>query len=331
LEEADQSSWPKLLEVAAKAVLICYGIGYLIEVTYDSVFGVYDVELVRTRALFAGTSFLLLVATIHLVLKLGERFPYISDPWRSLSGRLERYERLPKSLTLLINLAAKLAVLVELTQLASFLYLLIYLPIDRIGYAQIHRQDLMSAMPEVFNRRFMLLAGLQSACVGTLFAAWRLIIPRWPRAAAGVTALLCVGYLVVTKLLGDVPMSLAVWLLAVLISMRTLQRYLDNEKSNTWRLMALLACLSSTAIYARLVYPRMLPWLGGPPRATVQITCDKSCSIDGKKMRLIEETNDGYYLVPYDGSQTDSTFVARSNVREVLFMASPKYLKPPDW
>jgi hypothetical protein len=133
MEGAEQSGWPKFLDIAAKAVLFCYGIGYLIEVTYDSVFGIYDLELIRTRALFSGVSFLLLVTTIYLVIKVGGRFPYISEPWRFLSDRLERYERLPKSLTLLIGLAAKLTVLVELTQLSQFLYFFVLTPIDRIG------------------------------------------------------------------------------------------------------------------------------------------------------------------------------------------------------
>jgi hypothetical protein len=175
--------------------------------------------------------------------------------------------------------------------------------------------------------RFLILVTIQTAVIPILFSVWKFVTPKAPRIAAGITAVVCIAYMVVTKLIGQVPMSLVMWLLCILISIRIVHQYLKNNTSDSWRLWALLACLSSTVIYARLIYPKMLPWLGGPPRATVVILCEKSCSIDDKPMRLIDETDDGYYLVPYDDPTPYSTFIARSNVKEARFIASPWLLR----
>jgi len=315
-----------LFELGTKAIIVCYGIGYLIETTYDSVFGVYDLELIRTRALFSGISCVLLSIFVFLALKIGEEWRYVSLPWRYLFRELERHEGAPRGLTFLINCAAKFTVLVELTQLGQYLFLLIYLPIDRVAYGEINGQSLVSWLAICQKRHFFTLLAYQTFCLFGLFVTWQFLIRKSARIAAGVTTLFCIGYVVTTKLIGDVPMGSVTWLAVVLVSIKITQQYSKNRTSAKWKLLTLSAFLASTLVYARLVYPRMLPWLGGPPRATVLITCGHGCSVSGKKMRLVEETNDGYYLVPYDTQESDATFIARGKVEEVIFMASPKFL-----
>ena len=323
MQDPDKIGWQKLLDVSAKLAVLCYGVGYVIEMTYDSVFGVYDLELIRARALYTGCSFVLLVAIIYFTFEVGASWRFVSMPWRHLSERLERYERLPRSLIFLIKSAAKFTILVELTQLSQWLFLAMYVPIDRLNYRSAELKH--ATLEMAHDHHFFLLVAIQTALLVGLFVSWEFLAEIWPRFAAGTTVVCCVAYVIVTAKINDIPPGMMLWLLAVLMSIQAVRQFLKSSSPKT-RLVALLTCLLSTVLYARLIYPSVLPWFGGPPRATVRMVCERGCGVENKQMRLIEETEDGYYLVPDDTLGNDAIFVARSNVKEIAFMSSPKLL-----
>jgi len=321
MEDEEKLKWSTLLDIVARGLLLCYGIGYLIDTIYASVFGIYDLELIRTRALFSGVSFIFLAVVICLIFEAGEKFPYISAQWRLIYQVLERDDEIPKSLMLLIYCAAKLTVFVEILQLSILFLLTVYLPIDRLN-GELSGGSVMQSLKDPHEKKILLLLAIQAACAFAIVAMSKNFFVKKPRIVASLTAILCLGYVILTSIIGQVPMSLALWLLALMVLVAAVKGYLRNEDSAKWRLGVLLTCLAAILIYARAIYPRMLPWFGGPPKATLLITC-KNCSVGGKEVRLIEETAEGYYVVPFEGQSNNAIFIPRANVDEVKFGSSP--------
>jgi len=86
--------------------------------------------------------------------------------------------------------------------------------------------------------------------------------------------------------------------------------------------MTLTSLLFSAFLYARVIYPKILPWFGGPPRATISISCS-DCSVNGQDVKLIDETTDGYYVIPAGDRSKNAIFVPRSKINEIKFSSSP--------
>jgi hypothetical protein len=315
---------PRLLETAAKALVFCYGLGYLINIIYDSTYGIYDVNIIKARPLFSGVTFLVLAAVVFFVIDVQRNWIFVSGRWSLLRAEIGKAADITFRWRILFGTVWFLTMLIELDYLSTYLLLFTSLPIDRISLQDFEAHTHAALVSDQHVPRFLTFLAVKTICGMSLPILWAFLIPKHWRWAAFGTTTACVIYFA-SDIIAGTGNRFVIWIVAMLLLTFTTRNLIQGKKESGTLLSTLVTLVLSVVLYARLVYPNILPWYGGPTRATVSITTDSNKGL-GQLMRLIEETDAGYYLVPLDSKTHDAIFIPRAEVKSVKFYADPYML-----
>jgi hypothetical protein len=337
-------SW---LDAGSRAFLILYGIGYFVESYYDSRYGLGYINPLRSKVGFTGIAFGLQVITTIVLFKVEEIVNNSSiwlDASNSISGAQSHLLKIPYIATWLVEccLIALALTFIFATNvhggLSDFGHAVVSLfrghsaavpsSIQNVSLSSSHEgpanmKDLFSlaicfllmvtgGTLVRFRQIPMLLAGLITAIGGVAFL---LIFCRFDVEASNVHQIF-IGYVAFVALIR----------LALVLFQRN-RPALSIKK----RAALFLLALAVPILYAHTIYGDVSPQWGGGHGALVVVQFERNVPPLGltSRVHMLEETDDGFYLVNANGDHT-AIYVPRKDVKEVIYSSTSQPPQAPN-
>jgi hypothetical protein len=286
-----------IVRLIGAVVGFIYAAGFLVVSIYLAAYGVVPVGLFRAKFMAAGTAFLVFVALALLPairLRSSDDEGNTAGPSRSV----------PKWKTKLVSGAISVSLLYTYSYTLAFLTTGFYL--SRVE----------------FDRRGLIVLAAFVAAVGAITYAQTFWGLAWRSA---VLSLICGALLerVSMAYTSQGFQSRVIWFALVGVLAHQLPRQLPSIRRFEGLSPELLFLLGVglASIFAHLVYPRIRPEYGGGLPSPAVIKFDGYSPLgkaDRSRVWLLDETDDGYYILPNKGS-TKAVYVPRKAVGAIYF------------
>jgi len=334
LEIENTKSW---LDAGSKAFLILYGIGYFIESYYDSRYGIGYINPLRSKVGFTGIAFGLQVVAAILCFKM-EEVVNNSSLWAALcrqgSGWGRHLLKCPYYVTWIGECAviAFILIFVFVTgipyTLSKVLHaLMAFLATHHSAVASGALADQPAATP---TRNYSFLYGLPAAVafammsIGGTLAAFTSVSRRLCATLASIGGLFLFAFTASmgTELYPGLFLAMIFFVAFIRLGFGLIQSDL-NSMTNKRKAFLFLVALLVPILYAQSIYDRVSPQWGGAGAAEVRIQYERDVEPfkNPDSVRLLEETDEGFYLVPADPGDWQAVYVPRKDVREVQYTA----------
>jgi len=341
IEFENTRSW---LDAGSKAFLILYGIGYFVESYYDSRYGLGYINPLRSKVGFTGIAFGLQVLTAVVLFKVEEIVNNSSiwfDASDSVTGAQSYLLKIPYIATWLVEccLIAFALTFIFATNvqgsLSDFGHAVAALlkahhaaattpgipspahegPASTMDVFSLAISFLLMATGGTlvrFSRIPMLLAGLITAIGGVAFI---LILCKSDIGATDVHPIV-LGYVVFVALIR----------LALVLFQKNRPALSIKKKAALF-----LLALAVPILYAHTIYGNVSEQWGGGHGALVLVQFERNVPPLGltSHVHMLEETDDGFYLVDANGDHT-AIYVPRKDVKEVTYSSTSQPPQAPN-
>ena len=318
-------SW---IDIGSKAVILIYGIGYFIESYYDSRFGVGYLNPLRSRVGFTGMAFAIQVIAVILLLRLEEIGSFNSSFWllsrRKTFGKAKRMFLVAYWATWLSECAG-IALLMELVFATHFqtavenVAAISNVPSSSSGDTHFSLLALFSglALQILMGVAFLL------TTLGRVLAL-KSNVNRTTCALVTTFGALCFFILAFFMLDQSFPAFFA-WVVILRVAF-TLFQFDPKLRTSRLQVGVFSLALLVPIIYAWKIYQVILPAWGGAAKTELTIYFERDVQPFGltSPVYLLEETEEGYYLLPSDPNSRNkiAVYVPRRDVREVQYKQS---------
>jgi hypothetical protein len=317
-------SW---IDIGSKAVILIYGIGYFIESYYDSRFGVGYLNPLRSRVGFTGMAFAIQVITVILLLRLEEIGSFNSSFW--LSSRRKTFGK-AKRMFLMAYWATWLSECAGIALLMEFVFATRF-------QAAVENVAAISNITSLSGNNHFSLVALLSGLGIPIMAGVALFLTTLGRVlalkskvkqstGALLTTIGAVCFFILEVRIGDYSFpAFLVWVVILRVAFILFQ-YDPKLGSSKLQIGVFSLVLLVPIIYAWKIYQVILPAWGGAAKTELTIYFERDVRPFGltSPVYLLEETEEGYYLLPSDPNSKNkiAVYVPRRDVREVQYKQS---------
>jgi hypothetical protein len=318
-------SW---IDVGSKAVILIYGIGYFIESYYDSRFGVGYLNPLRSRVGFTGMAFAIQVIAVVLLLRFEEIGSFNSSFWLSFKkktfGTAKRMFWVAYGATWLSECAG-IALLMEFVFATRF-----QRAVENVAAAS----NVVSPSGNHFSLTalFVGMAIPIMAGIAFFFTTLGRILALKSNVRKSICALIttvgAIAFFILEVRIGD--HSFPAFFLWVIILRSAFMMFQLDPKLTSSKLQVGVFSLALLVpiIYGWKIYQVILPAWGGASKTELTIYFERDVQPFGltSPVYLLEETEEGYYLLPSDPNSKNkiAVYVPRRDVREVQYKQSPE-------
>jgi len=317
-------SW---IDIGSKAVILIYGIGYFIESYYDSRFGVGYLNPLRSRVGFTGMAFAIQVIAVILLLRLEEIASFNSSFWllskRKTFGKAKRMFLVTYWSTWLSECAG-IAIFMEFV-FATHLQRAVENIAAASNVTSSSGDNHFSLLAFFSGLAFPIMAGV-ALLLTTLGRVLALKSNVKGSTCALITTIGAISFFILEVRIGDHSFP-AFFLWVVILRVAFMLFQLDPKLGSSKLQVGVFSlALLVPIIYAWKIYQVILPAWGGAAKTELTIYFERDVQPFGltSPVYLLEETEEGYYLLPSDPNSRNkiAVYVPRRDVREVQYKQS---------